>query len=32
MRFKKDYKPELEHRLNIFKTAQKMPELTGTEK
>lgn len=32
MRFKKYYKPELEHRLNIFKTAQKMPELTGSEK
>ena len=32
MRFKKYYKPELEHRLNIFKIAQEMPELTGSEK
>ena len=32
MRLKKYYKPELEHRLNIFKAAQEMPELTGSEK
>mgnify|MGYP000893183454 FL=1 len=32
MRFKKYYKPELKHRLNIFKAAQEMPELTGSEK
>ena len=32
MRFKKHYKPEMEHRLNIFKTVQEMPELTGSEK
>lgn len=32
MRFKKYYKPELEHRLDIFKAAQEMPELTGSEK
>lgn len=32
MRFKKHYIPELEHRLNIFKAAQEMQELTGSEK